>query len=250
MFHHSQCRMLKLYQSGFTLIELLVSISIISLLVAMLLPALTTARNAAKSVQCLSNLRQQALAFNLYTSHSKGYIPLNLDPRPAAPHFLWVSALTGEMLGYPGGMFWNFGWITANIDPASPIRKVFQCPAGNSEMFGGVSMAYNRLSGRLDAFGAPWPSANYRRKHMDDLKRPSETQMMIDGRNVSSLLGANHIASFEYNEGNGTANPGYPLHQFDTRHNDSSNVLYFDGHAGPLNAGVIATLPRRSMTFN
>ena len=54
-------------QDGFTLIELLVVISIIALLIALLLPALGKAREAAREVQCRSNLRQIAIASDAYT---------------------------------------------------------------------------------------------------------------------------------------------------------------------------------------
>src|SRR5690625_6113526 len=52
-------------RAAFTLIELLVVITIISLLIAILLPALQAAREAAKSIQCLSNLRQVGVAFGI-----------------------------------------------------------------------------------------------------------------------------------------------------------------------------------------
>ena len=54
--------MLRTRYSGFTLIELLVVISIIALLAALLLPAITSAREAARSAQCQGNLKNTPLA--------------------------------------------------------------------------------------------------------------------------------------------------------------------------------------------
>lgn len=60
---------------GFTLIELLVVISIISLLVAVLLPALSSARQAAKGVSCLSNHRQVGLLLGNYNADHDAFMP-------------------------------------------------------------------------------------------------------------------------------------------------------------------------------
>lgn len=63
-------------QAAFTLIELLVVISIISLLVAILLPALSRAREAAVQVTCKSQQRQIGLAIHVYATEYKGFFPV------------------------------------------------------------------------------------------------------------------------------------------------------------------------------
>src|SRR2546423_8636395 len=69
---------------GFTLVELLVVIGIIAVLISVLLPTLSKAREAAKRTQCLSNLRQIGIFMNMYATGFRGVVPLGYSGTGAA----------------------------------------------------------------------------------------------------------------------------------------------------------------------
>jgi prepilin-type N-terminal cleavage/methylation domain-containing protein/prepilin-type processing-associated H-X9-DG protein len=113
-------------EGGFTLVELLVVISIIALLMAVLLPALTKARKAAKRVVCMSNMRQLVVAWMTYAENNDGKLVnggqyTGNNPFPTEPY--WC---TGFATADDHGFDWNIGgyWGSneyCTTNPSSPM---------------------------------------------------------------------------------------------------------------------------------
>jgi len=86
---------LRISNFGFTLIELLVVVAIIAVLAAMLLPALQGARDAAKSIYCVNNLKQIYVASVSYANDNNGYFPQVNSPLPVPVS--WMDYLSRNL---------------------------------------------------------------------------------------------------------------------------------------------------------
>jgi len=191
---------------AFTLIELLVVIAIIAILAALLLPALSKAKEKGNAVGCLNNLKQWGLATQLYVGENDDYLPLDGTPNPGAgsTNVGWYIQLP-QILGLP--RYHDQPWRTDAS--AEPRRSVWICPS-NKRRSNGNNLFHYCLNQNVNGTGA----ANFARR-LVSIPYPTRTIWLFDSKNLPA------VGSWTYVHTN--------------LHTGGAHFSFLDGHAQRYN---------------
>ena len=212
----------------FTLIELLVVIAIIAILASMLLPALGNARDKARTMTCMGNLKQLVFAEIQYTVDGDDYLAPTFIAQSASSRYCWCWDESSTTNSFPLLPYFGSKLQFVKTATCASDTEIQNYPVGT---YGKISYTRNTNLGQTHV--PPLPEDGLIKIVQIKPTTPSEVIMTadLDPANSSGRV-INFIATNNY--------------RISYRHNQFASASFVDGHVGSVRYGSIQT---RAVTF-